>query len=86
MANTKSAAKRAQTSEKKRLRNFAVKARLKTYVKSAMSAIESKDAEVLKAALPKALAELDKAATKGVIHKNSASRKKSTLQRLAGSL
>lgn len=86
MANTKSAKKRSETSEKRRVRNFAVKARMKTYVKSAMQAIEAKDKEKTTATLLVALAEIDKAATKGVIHRNSASRKKSTLQRLAGAL
>lgn len=86
MANTKSAKKRAAIAEQRRVRNFSVKAKLKTYVKTAMSAIEAKDKDKAKTAIAKALSEIDKAATKGVIHRNSAARKKSTIQRIAGSL
>jgi small subunit ribosomal protein S20 len=86
MANTKSAKKRAEIAEKRRVRNFSVKARLKTQVKAAMAAIDAKDKAKIKTTLTVALSEIDKAATKGVIHKNSAARKKSTLQRLAGAI
>ncbi len=84
MANIKSSIKSIETSERNRQRNIAVKSRMKTFVKNAMTAIEAKNAEEVKAALPVALAEIDRAASKGVIHPNSAARKKSTLQRLAG--
>jgi small subunit ribosomal protein S20 len=86
MANIKSAKKRVRTSEACRQRNYSVKSRMKTYVKSAMEAIEAKDTEKVKAILPEALSEIDRAASKGVIHANSAARKKSTLQRLAATL
>jgi small subunit ribosomal protein S20 len=86
MAKIKSAKKRIITSEAARQRNVAVKSRMKTHVKQAMAAIEAKDAEKVKALLPAALAEIDRAASKGVIHPNSASRKKSTLQRGAAAL
>ena len=86
MAKIKSAKKRNITNEKRRQRNVAVKSRMKTLVKQAADAIESKDAAKIKAALPEALSEIDRAASKGVIHRNSAARKKSTLQRIAGAL
>jgi small subunit ribosomal protein S20 len=86
MAHSASARKRIRQNERNRQRNMAVKSRMKTYVKSAMTAIEAKDAEKVKTALPAALAEIDKAASKGMIHANSAARKKSTLQRLASSI
>jgi small subunit ribosomal protein S20 len=83
MAHTRSARKRIRQSEKRRLRNASVRSRMKTYTKRAMAAIEAKDSESLKTLLPAALAEIDKAASKGVIHRNAAARKKSTLQRMA---
>jgi small subunit ribosomal protein S20 len=86
MANIKSSKKRNITNEIARQRNVAVKSRMKTYVKQAMDAIEAKDAEKVKTLVPVALSEIDKAATKGVIHRNSASRKKSTLQRAVGTI
>ncbi len=86
MAKIKSAKKRNITNEKCRQRNVAVKSRMKTLVKQAAEAIESKDAVKIKATLPEALSEIDRAASKGVIHRNSAARKKSTLQRIAGAL
>ncbi|MCP4643969.1 MAG: 30S ribosomal protein S20 [bacterium] len=86
MANKKSAIKRIRTNERNRQRNIAVKSRMKTYVKQAETAIDAKDKEKVAASLPAALSEIDKAASKGVIHANSAARKKSTLQRLAGAI
>ena len=86
MANIKSSKKRNATNELQRQRNVAVKSRMKTSVKQAMTAIEAKDAEKAKALLSDALAEIDRAAAKGMIHRNSASRKKSTLQRAAGAM
>jgi len=86
MPNTKTAKARDITNERNREKNVAVKSRMKTYVKDAMSAIEAKDKDKVSKTLPVALAEIDKAATKGIIHANSASRKKSTLQRRASAL
>ncbi len=84
MPNIKSQKKRVVSNEQSRQRNVAVKSRLKTFVKTAMEAVESKDADKVKAALPATLSEIDKAAAKGVIHPNTAARKKSFLQRQAG--
>ena len=84
MANIKSQIKRNKTNEKARLRNKAVKAELKTRVKTAVTAAES-GAENSAEALRLAVKRIDKAATKGVIHKNAAARRKSRLmKRLAG--
>ncbi|MBI5092433.1 MAG: 30S ribosomal protein S20 [Candidatus Hydrogenedentes bacterium] len=86
MANIKSVKKRIVTSERRRQRNIAVKSRVKTYYKQAMTALEAKDKDQVKAVLPQALSEIDIAASKGVIHPNSAARKKSSLQRRAAAL
>lgn len=86
MANIKSAKKRVVTNERRRQRNVAVKSRLKTNLKNTLTALESKDSALVKSLLPEALSEIDRAASKGVIHPNSAARKKSTLQRRANSL
>lgn len=81
MAHSRSARKRVRTNERNHQRNMAVKSRVRTYIKKALSALEAKDAEAVKTAVPEALAQIDRAATKGVLHKNSAARKKSMLQR-----
>lgn len=81
MANIKSQKKRIKTNEKSRQRNVAIRSRMKTFIKKAEEALTANDAETIKTALPKALSELDRAATKGVIHRKTASRKKSHLQR-----
>jgi len=62
---------------------MSVRSRMKTFMKKAMAAIEAKDTEAVQKALPAALSEIDRAASKGVIHRNSAARKKSSLQRMA---
>lgn len=85
MANIKSQKKRNLTNEKDRERNQSVRSRMKTVVKQTLTAIGEKDPDKIKAALPQAFSEIDKAASKGVIHKNAAARKKSSLQRRASS-
>lgn len=86
MANIKSQQKRIITNERNRQKNIAVRSRLKTIMKKADAAIEAKDLDAVKASLPEALSEIDRAVTKGVIHRNSASRKKSNLQHRAAAL
>ncbi|HOJ34533.1 MAG TPA: 30S ribosomal protein S20 [Candidatus Hydrogenedentes bacterium] len=86
MANIKSAKKRIKQNERNRLRNISVRSRMKTFMKKALEAIAAKDTEKLGTTLPQALSEIDRAASKGVIHKNSAARKKSMLQRRAALL
>lgn len=80
MANIKSAIKRAKTNEKRRMRNKAVKTNIKTETKKFYAAVEAGDKEAAKAQLSVAVKKLDRAASKNVIHKNSAARKKHTLQ------
>jgi len=86
MPNTKTAKARDITNERNRKRNLAVNSRMKTYLKDALSALEAKDVSKVNAVLQRALSEIDRAAAKGVIHPNSASRKKSSLQRRAAAL
>ena len=80
MANIKSQIKRNRQNEKARLRNKAVRSELKTRVKAAVTTAES-GAETTPEALRLAIKRIDKAAAKGVIHKNAAARKKSRLVR-----
>ena len=79
MANSKSAKKRVLINERNRVRNQAVKTRVKTMTKKVLAALETGDVEASKAALSVAFKEFDKAVTKGVLKKNTASRKKSRL-------
>jgi len=86
MPNIKSAIKRVKTSEKRRALNASQKSALRSAVKSADQAIGGTDVDVAKAALIAATKKLDKAATKGLIHKNAASRKKSRLAKRVNAL
>ena len=79
MANIKSQLKRIKTNEKARQRNVAVKSALKTAVRRVRTAASAGDAEAAAAALATASKALDKAASKGVIHKNQAANRKSGL-------
>ena len=79
MANIKSAKKRILTSEKKAAANKAVKSGVKTAVKKVRSAVEAGDKAVAAEELKKATSTIERAASKGVIHKNSASNKVSRL-------
>lgn len=74
-----SAEKRAKQAEKRRLRNKAVKTHIKTTTKKVLKAVEQGDAEAARDALTVAVPVLQKAASKGVIHKRTASRKVSRL-------
>ena len=86
MANIKSQIKRNATNEKRRLRNKAVKSSLKTAVRSFREAAASGDKDAAVAALRAASTKLDKAASKGVIHKNQAANRKSAMAKMASSL
>lgn len=79
MANIKSAKKRILVNRTKADRNKAIKSSVKTAVKKVRAAIDAQDKDAAKAALIAATATIDKAATKGVYHKNTASRKVSRL-------
>lgn len=75
MANIKSAKKRILVNETKAARNKAIKSRVKTSIKKVDAAIAAKDAAAAEAALKAAVAEISKAGSKGVYHKNTCSRK-----------
>ena len=75
MANTKSAQKRNRQALKRRVRNQAVRTQVKSAVKKAREALASKDPAKLQEALRAAERTLDKAASKGVLHKKNASRR-----------
>ena len=79
MANIKSAKKRILVTQTKALRNKKTKSAVKTAVKKVDAAIAANDKELAKAELLKATSAIDKAASKGVYHKNTASRKISRL-------
>lgn len=79
MANIKSAKKRILVNQTKAARNKAIKSRVKTAIKKVDAAIAANDVAAAKAALLAATSEIDKATTKGVFHKNTASRKVSRL-------
>ncbi|MBQ8814620.1 MAG: 30S ribosomal protein S20 [Lachnospiraceae bacterium] len=79
MANIKSAKKRVLVIETKTARNKAIKSRVKTYVKKVDAAVAAGDKAAAQAALKEAISEINKAASKGVYHKNTASRKISRL-------
>ena len=81
MANIKSAIKRNKQNEKKRVRNRIYRGKARTFVAKARVAINEKDSEAAKAATLEAISALDKAAQKGVIHKNNAARRKSRLMK-----
>lgn len=79
MANIKSAKKRILVSQKRAARNKSIRSRVKTSIKKVEAAIAANDKEAASAALRGATSELSKAATKGVYHKNTSSRKISRL-------
>ena len=79
MANIKSQQKRILTNERRRLRNKSVKSSLHTAVRGFRAAVESGDKEKAGELLAATTRQLDKAATKGVIHKNQAANRKSAL-------
>ncbi len=79
MANIKSAKKRIITSQKRAAANKAIKSGVKTAVKKVRVAIDANDTAAAAAALENAKSVIDKAASKGVLHKNTAARKVSRL-------
>ncbi|MGV0794605.1 30S ribosomal protein S20 [Mycolicibacterium sp. XJ1819] len=81
MANIKSQMKRNRTNEKRRLRNKSVKSSLHTAVRGFRAAVESGDKDKAGELLVSTARQLDKAASKGVIHKNQAANRKSALAR-----
>lgn len=79
MANIKSAKKRARQAEKRRLYNRYYKGTARTYIKRARKLIETGDFDAAEGVIREAAKTLDKAAQKGVIHRNNAARRKSRL-------
>ncbi len=86
MANIKSAKKRILVIETKTLRNKMVKSRVKTLVKKVDTAIAASDKAAATAALKDATVAIDKAAAKGIFHKNTAARKVSRLAKAVNKL
>lgn len=82
MANIKSAKKRIKIAERNTARNKAYKSALKTEIKKANVALET-GAENSREAVKDAIVKIDRAVSKGILHKNNAARKKSSLARKA---
>ena len=80
MANTPSARKRIRQNEKRRLRNRGVRSAVRSSVKSAREALGGKDADA-GAPVREAIRAIDRAVTKGILHRNTAARRKSSLAR-----
>lgn len=81
MANIQSAIKRNKQNEKRRQKNRVFRGEARTFVKKARVAIESANKEEAQAKVLDAVKALDKAASKGIIHKNNAARRKSRLMK-----
>ncbi|MBE7471413.1 MAG: 30S ribosomal protein S20 [Anaerolineae bacterium] len=81
MANIRSSAKRARQNLKRRAHNRYFSATARTFVKKARAQIEGKDVETAAETVRQAIKALDKAAQKGIIHRNNAARRKSRLVR-----
>lgn len=86
MANIKSAKKRILIAEKNRVRNVAFKTSIKTAVKKVLELANGEDKDALNASLSKAYQLCDKAVSKGILHKNTAARKKSRLNKAVNKL
>ncbi len=86
MANKKSAIKRMRQNEKKRLHNRLFRGSARTEVKKARLAIESGELEAARDATKTAVVALDKAASKGILHKNNAARRKGRLMKSLAAL
>jgi small subunit ribosomal protein S20 len=86
MANIKSQIKRNRQNEARHERNKAVRSRLKTFSRKFTQAVEAGDREAAEEAFQTTSRALDKAATKGVIHRNNAANKKSRMAKKLQSL
>jgi len=85
MANHASALKRVRQSRKRRLRNKSYKSAISTTVKKALTSLEEKNTEGAQAYYREAVARLDRAVNKGILHRSAASRKISRLTKRIGS-
>ncbi len=81
MANHKSAAKRARQSVKRKARNSDIRVSVRTVEKKLRKALETKDAKVVSDLLKGFMKRIDKAAQKGILHKNAAARKVASLSK-----
>jgi small subunit ribosomal protein S20 len=81
MANTKSAIKQIRVSQRRRQRNKPIRSRAKTEVKKARLLIAAGDLDTAQTQVQAAIRALDRAASKGVIHRNNAARRKSRLMK-----
>jgi small subunit ribosomal protein S20 len=86
VANIKSQIKRNRQNEKRRLRNKSVKSSLKTAIRRFNEASQTGDSATATALMRQAARKLDKAASKGVIHKNQAANRKSAIAKRLESL
>ena len=86
MANIKSSAKRAKQGEKRRQHNMTLRSRMRTAIKNVIKAADAGDADKATAFYKEAEPQIDTMATKGIIHKNKASRTKSRLYKRIRSL
>ncbi len=86
MANIKSAIKRNKQNEKRRQLNRIFRGSTRTQVKEAKVAIESGDKDVATVEVKEAIRKLDRAAAKGIVHKNNAARRKSRLMKHLASM
>ncbi|MBR4169257.1 MAG: 30S ribosomal protein S20 [Lachnospiraceae bacterium] len=86
MANIKSAKKRILVINKKTERNKAIRSKVKTYIKKVYAAIDTNDKAAANVALNEAISELSKAASKGVYHKSTASRKISRMTKAVNAI
>ena len=86
LANIKSAKKRIVVAETRAARNKAIRSKVKTFVKKVEAAITAGDKAAAQAALLAATSEIDKATSKGVYHKNTASRKVSRLAKAVSAM
>jgi len=86
VANHPSALKRHRQSEKRRLRNRAVKTRLRHLVREVRTALSARDTNAASKTFATAARELDRAVSKGVLHRNSAARRISRLARAVSQL
>jgi small subunit ribosomal protein S20 len=86
LANIKSQIKRNKQSQKKRIRNRVFRGRARTFIQKARAVIDQGNVEEARTATMTAISALDKAAEKGVIHKNNAARRKSRLMKQLATL
>jgi small subunit ribosomal protein S20 len=86
LANTRSAIKRMRQNPKRRLRNRYFKGRARSFVRDARAALQDENLEESRQAVLKAVSALDKAAEKGILHKNNAARRVSRLMKRLATL